>query len=687
MTSVESESVSSEAQLGAHDDGAQRSDRRGLTREAFAIPAIRRLVVAFHALTLGEWVLGTAVAISAYKDGGALAVGLVGFRFAPAALASLATALLGERFGRRRVLTATALVRAAIAIAIAVALTTGMPFGVVLALVWIDAAAGSAYRPAQAGLLPALVSTPGQLTAATILSSNAKTSGQVLGALAGGLLIATLSAPIVVTVAVGLYGVAAVLAALVFRARQPRSHNPNGGSREHLRRMLAGVRALNGDPETRRIAAWSCARSLIRGLWVSLGVVASLTILGMEEPGFGLLMAAAGVGTVVSIPLTAALVGRRLLARPFAIGLALCCLPVAAIAFVSDPLIALALMVAWGVGMTLADVGAQALLNRVVAPSELARVVGLMESAKLLAEGLGSLLGPALVALFGIRGALLGGGLAVFALLLACLRGFWAIDHRAVGRVKLLELVRRVPLFASLRVDGLEAVVAPLVTVEVPAGEEVIRQGADGTRWYLVSDGELEIVVDGHVIDRAAPGDSFGARGLLYDKPHSATVRATDDVVLLALERADFLCAVTGGDEDETPASPDTPREATDELQGQPMLSELDGAAVAKLGQGVATLSLASGETLFTEGEADDRFFVILDGEIEIRAGGKRRRVLVPGDGFGELAALRGVARTTTAVARTPVRLVAVAGAKLRELVADYMQGHSPAASRSGGSS
>jgi CRP-like cAMP-binding protein len=170
-----------------------------------------------------------------------------------------------------------------------------------------------------------------------------------------------------------------------------------------------------------------------------------------------------------------------------------------------------------------------------------------------------------------------------------------------------------------------------------------------------------EIIVDGHVIDHATPGDSFGARGLLYDHPHSATLRATDDVVLLALERADFLRAATGKEQSET--LPDAPHDETDEL------------------------SLAGGETLFTEGEDDDRFFVILDGQIEIHAAGKRRRVLAPGDGFGELAALRGVARTTTAVARTPVRLMTITGAKLRELVADYMQGHSPTTSRSGGSS
>jgi CRP-like cAMP-binding protein/predicted MFS family arabinose efflux permease len=640
---------------------------RGPTRQALAIPAVRHIVLAFHALTLGEWVLGTAVAISAYEDGGALAVGLVGFRFAPAALASLATALLGDRFGRRRVLTATALVRASVAVAVAVALAAGLPFAVVLALVWIDAAAGSAYRPAQAGLLPALVATPGQLTAAAILSSNAKTSGQVLGALAGGLLIATLTAPSAVAVAVALYGSAAALTALAARGRQRRSHPRGDGPREHVRRMLLGIHALNGDPETRRIAAWSCARSLIRGLWVSLGVVASLTILGMGESGFGLMMAAAGAGTIVSIPLTAALVGRRLLARPFATGLALCCLPVAAIGLTSDPALALGLMVAWGIGMTLADVGAQALLNRVVPSSEIARVVGLMESAKLLAEGLGSLLAPALVIALGIRGALLGGGLAVFVLLLAGLRGFWAIDRRAVGRVDLLDLLRGVPLFARLRVDRLEAVVAPLVSVEVPAGREVIRQHLPGTRWYLICDGELEIVVDGYVINRVARGDSFGARGLLRDELHSATVRATADVSLLALERADFLCAVTGDDDCE-----------------QPMLGELERPAVDELASGVGMLSLDPGETLFSEGDEDDRYFVILDGEIEIHAGGQRRRVLAPGDGFGEIAVLYGKARTTSAVARTPVRLVAVAGEKLREWLADYMQRPSAALSRPG---
>ncbi len=467
-----------------------RATAGGLTSQTLAIPAVRRVVLAFAALTQAEWVLGTVVAVDAYEDGGALAVGLVGFRFAPAALASLACAPLGERFGRRRVLTATAVVRAGAAVAVAVALSLGLPFAVVLAFVWIDAIAGSAYRPAQAGLLPALVTTPGQLTAAAMLISNAKTSGQVLGALAGGLLIAVLTAPAAVLVAAALYAIAALLTLLAGRGRAARVRGERDREVGHLLRELRrAITALNDEPETRRIAAWSCVRSLLRGLWVSLGVIVSLTILGLGESGFGLLMTAAGAGTAISIALTARLVGRPLLARPLAVGIALCCLPLSAIGLVGDASAALALMVAWGIGMSLTDVCAQALLNRVVAPRDLPRVVGLMESAKLLAEGVGSLLGPGLVAAFGIRGALAGAVLALVAILLADLRSFWAIDRRAVGRSELLELARGVPLFAPLRVDGLEAVVAPLVSLDVPDGHEVVRQDTVGSRWYLVREG------------------------------------------------------------------------------------------------------------------------------------------------------------------------------------------------------
>ena len=79
-----------------------------------------------------------------------------------------------------------------------------------------------------------------------------------------------------------------------------------------------------------------------------------------------MLLAAAGVGAIAAIVATALLVGNRRLSRWFAAGLLLCGLPVAATGSIHGPVPAIAFMVVWGVGMSLADVGAQTLLNRIV---------------------------------------------------------------------------------------------------------------------------------------------------------------------------------------------------------------------------------------------------------------------------------------------------------------------------------
>jgi CRP-like cAMP-binding protein len=81
--------------------------------------------------------------------------------------------------------------------------------------------------------------------------------------------------------------------------------------------------------------------------------------------------------------------------------------------------------------------------------------------------------------------------------------------------------------------------------MSVAAGEVVIRAGDTGDRFYIVADGELEIV--GERLHRtASAGDHFGEIALLQDVPRTATVRAVADSRLYALERGDFLAAVTG---------------------------------------------------------------------------------------------------------------------------------------------
>jgi CRP-like cAMP-binding protein len=99
---------------------------------------------------------------------------------------------------------------------------------------------------------------------------------------------------------------------------------------------------------------------------------------------------------------------------------------------------------------------------------------------------------------------------------------------------------------ALLPPSSLNTLASSLVTVEIPAGGVVIAQGDAGDRFYVVERGRLKIEADGVQGEPLHPGEYFGEIALLRSSPRSATVRADTAVTLLALERDDFIAAVTG---------------------------------------------------------------------------------------------------------------------------------------------
>ena len=85
------------------------------------------------------------------------------------------------------------------------------------------------------------------------------------------------------------------------------------------------------------------------------------------------------------------------------------------------------------------------------------------------------------------------------------------------------------------------------------------------------------------------------------------------------------------------------------------LLAELPGETLAKLGERMEREQVAPGQPVVREGERGDRFYVVLSGLLAVSQEVQgARRILRPGDYFGEVALTMYIPRTASVSALTP---------------------------------
>jgi hypothetical protein len=188
------------------------------------------------------------------------------------------------------------------------------------------------------------------------------------------------------------------------------------------------------------------------------------------------------------------------------------------------------------------ETAGKALLVRVTPHEVLGRVFGVLEGLMLAGLAAGALLVPILVALGGVRAALIGVAAVLAAAVLAPLKSFRRLDTTAPAAA--LAIVRAHPLFDGLPPEVLEGLARNLAPNTTHATDHVIVQGDVGDRFYLISAGEFDVSIDGRFITTLGPGQGFGEIALLRDVPRTADVTARTDGLLYSLEREPFLEAL-----------------------------------------------------------------------------------------------------------------------------------------------
>lgn len=360
---------------------------------------------------LGDRMAVLALAFAVLEIGGSASdVGLV---LAAGAFPLVATVLAGgvvaDRVSRRAVMVVADLVRVASQGLMAALLIAGAAQVWMLALIaGLTGAATGFFSPASTGLLPEIVLAE-QLQPANALRMSAASTGEILGPVVGGVLVAAAGAGWAIAIDAGTF---AVSAACLARLRVPKSVAARRSS--FATDLREGWIAFRSRRWIWTFVLYFAVVNLIWGAWGALGPIVAETDLG-GAAAWGSILTAMGVGALVGSLLAARARPRRpLLFAALADGLFV--LPLAFLAAAPPvPLIACGAFLA-GLGMALSISVWESTLQRHVPGESLSRVSSYDWFGSLAFYPLGLAVWGPVAAVMGISPSLwLSSGLAVAA--------------------------------------------------------------------------------------------------------------------------------------------------------------------------------------------------------------------------------------------------------------------------------
>ncbi|KAI8142610.1 cAMP dependent protein kinase regulatory subunit [Fennellomyces sp. T-0311] len=214
-------------------------------------------------------------------------------------------------------------------------------------------------------------------------------------------------------------------------------------------------------------------------------------------------------------------------------------------------------------------------------------------------------------------------------------------------------------LFKNLDEEQYQDVVNAMAEKHVSMGETIIEQGAVGDYFYVVESGTFDCYIskgDGPPtkVTSYEAGGSFGELALMYNAPRAATILATSDAVLWALDRVTFRTILMENTSRKR-------RMYESFLEEVLLLKSLEPYERHKIADALDTVYFDQGETVMTEGDVGDRFYIIESGDAafyKLGPDGTQQKVNVfsRGSYFGELALLNDTPRAATVVAQSRLK-------------------------------
>ena len=233
---------------------------------------------------------------------------------------------------------------------------------------------------------------------------------------------------------------------------------------------------------------------------------------------------------------------------------------------------------------------------------------------------------------------------------------------------ELISVLSANPFFQSFDSNQISQIAQQGVQREFSAGELILREGDAGDCFYLLMKGSVQVfteVLGGEplVLARLEPGEIFGEQGFLQQGPkyRSDSIRCIDAVRVFEISYRSLMNSLNSDRElrQEMDRRGDQHQRNRRHLLQQAFSPSFNTAA----GDADVTTNIyEAGESIFAEGDAGQRVYLLLTGSLSVtqhESPGKEslQVFLVPGNWFGELALIHQQPRgaSVTALAQSEV--------------------------------
>jgi cAMP-dependent protein kinase regulator len=230
-------------------------------------------------------------------------------------------------------------------------------------------------------------------------------------------------------------------------------------------------------------------------------------------------------------------------------------------------------------------------------------------------------------------------------------------DKTTEEREKLIEMINKNKdcgvLFGHLDPANFNQVIDAFKKMEVPKGEDLIKQGDEGDYFYVVISGKVDIFVarkgdepPGNKVLSVSSGAIFGQLALMYNAPRAATCRAVDDTSVWGLDRETFQQTLVNQQGNKMQGYEGF-------LEGLEFFSHLNRYERSRVADLLHPLTLKKEEKVIKQGDDGDAFYIVEKGKCVASIHGEKGEVDVKtydkaGEFFGERALLKGEPRAAT---------------------------------------